>query len=75
MKLKYILPIALEVTRLEFSLLRYKRMGRICEIAIIISTALLLLGLLSSCTLTVHPDGSRTYGLDAEQAIQILDAK
>ena len=33
---------------------------------------------LSSCTLTVNPDGSRTYGTDAETAAiiatQIIDA-
>jgi hypothetical protein len=34
--------------------------------------------LLNSCTLTVHPDGSRTYGIDGEQAaraIEIYSAK
>ena len=34
---------------------------------------------LNACTLTVHPDGSRTYGTDAETAAiiaaQIIDAE
>jgi len=27
---------------------------------------------LSSCTLTIHPDGSRTYGIDGEQAARAI---
>lgn len=30
---------------------------------------------LSSCTLTVSPDGTRTYGVDAKTAIEILNNK
>jgi len=29
----------------------------------------------SSCTLTVNPDSSRTYGADPEVVVAILDAK
>jgi len=32
-----------------------------------------LIILLNSCTLTVHPDGSRTYGLDGEQAARAIE--
>ena len=30
---------------------------------------------LSSCTLTVSPDGTRTYGVDTQTAIEILNNK
>ena len=29
---------------------------------------------LSSCTLTVHPDGSRTYGIDPQAAAAVTTA-
>jgi hypothetical protein len=40
-------------------------------------TKLLLIGVvlafaMSGCTMTINPDGSRTYGIDAKQAIEIF---
>lgn len=74
MKLKYPLLAALEVISLEFQIARCNRMEKIANYAIGIILVLLLFAM-SSCTLTVHPDGSRTYGVDAATAIQILEAK
>lgn len=34
--------------------------------------AIIIIAALSSCTLTINPDGSRTYGTDAETAAAIV---
>lgn len=36
-------------------------------------TLVAIIILLNSCTLTVHPDGSRTYGLDGAQAARAIE--
>jgi len=35
----------------------------------------IIIAAMTSCTLTVNPDGSRTYGTDPEVVVAILDAK
>ena len=77
MKLKCPLLTSLEVTHLEFQIARCKTIEKLLNYAIGIALVVLLFAL-SSCTLTVHPDGSRTYGIDGAQAaraIEIYSAK
>ena len=77
MKLKYLLPSVIEITNLEFQIDRCKRMEKLANYAIGIVLVILLFAM-SSCTITIHPDGSRTYGIDGEQAaraIEIYSAK
>lgn len=73
MKLKHQLPTACEIARLEFSIVRCKRVMRISEVIIMISAALLLLGLLNCCTLRVDPNGTRTWGTDPAAAAAIVN--
>lgn len=68
---------ALELTIIEFKISQCNTTGRIANLRLVLLVFALsvIVLFLSSCTLTVHPDGSRTYGVDAATAIQILDAK
>jgi hypothetical protein len=76
MKLKYLLPTACEVTRLQFELAR-------CIRGVVINGLLLLSAIaflcLNSCTLRVDTNGTRTWGTDPASAAaivnEIIDAK
>lgn len=71
MKLKYLLPTACEITRLEIGLVRCNRAAMICDAALVLLVMLLML-CMSSCTLRVEPNGTRTWGTDPAAAAAIV---
>lgn len=73
MKLKHPLHAALEITQLDFQITHCNKVEIIAKVITFAGLIALILAGMSSCTLTVHPDGSRTYGIDGEQAVRAIE--